>query len=136
MYMLGDAYFQEKKYPAAIGTFGKIIDLYPKSEIAPDAMYKNGLAFYSLKYCGDARIYFQEPAPALPEDRVEEGRQRADQEDRQGPEEQGAVPVVAPPRRVHLPARATPASRAGEWGDACKVRGPWRPQGGEVIPPS
>lgn len=60
MYLLGDTYFQEKKFPAAIGTFGKIIDLYPKSEIAPDAMYKNGLAFYALKYCGDARIYFQE----------------------------------------------------------------------------
>ncbi len=23
-------------------------------------MYKNGLAFYQLKYCSDARVYFQE----------------------------------------------------------------------------
>ena len=23
-------------------------------------MYKNGLAFYALKYCSDAKVYFQE----------------------------------------------------------------------------
>jgi TolA-binding protein len=28
--------------------------------MVPDAMYRNGTAFYSLKYCSDARVYFQE----------------------------------------------------------------------------
>ena len=50
----------ESKYANAIGAFTKVIDNFPKSESVPDAMYKNGLAFYALKYCGDARIYFQE----------------------------------------------------------------------------
>ena len=30
------------------------------AESVPDAMYRNGQAFFALKYCGDAKIYFQE----------------------------------------------------------------------------
>ena len=37
-----------------------MVDNFPKSDVVPDAMYKNGLAFYALKYCGDAKVYFQE----------------------------------------------------------------------------
>ena len=33
---------------------------FPKTEIVPDAMFKNGMAFYQLKYCSDAKVYFQE----------------------------------------------------------------------------
>ena len=50
----------EKRYANAIGAFTKVIDNFPKSEVVPDAMMKNGLAFYALKYCSDARVYFQE----------------------------------------------------------------------------
>ena len=59
-YLIGDSYFEEGKFANAIGAFSKVIDNYSKSESVPDAMYKNGLAFYSLKYCGDAKIYFTE----------------------------------------------------------------------------
>ena len=37
-----------------------MVDNFPKSDVVPDAMYKNGVAFYALKYCGDAKVYFQE----------------------------------------------------------------------------
>ncbi len=37
-----------------------MLDNFPKSPVVPDAMYKNGLAFYQLKYCSDAKVYFQE----------------------------------------------------------------------------
>ncbi|HEX4457665.1 MAG TPA: tetratricopeptide repeat protein, partial [Polyangia bacterium] len=43
-----------------IGAYSKVVDNYPKSDMVPDAMYKNGLAFYALKYCSDARVYFTE----------------------------------------------------------------------------
>ena len=59
-FLIGESYLSENKYANAIGAYTKVIDNFPKSEIVPDAMYKNGEAFYALKYCGDARIYFQE----------------------------------------------------------------------------
>jgi tol-pal system protein YbgF len=57
---IGEAYAGEKRFANAIGAYTKVVDNFPKSEVVPDAMYKNGLAFYALKYCGDAKVYFQE----------------------------------------------------------------------------
>ena len=58
---IGEAYFGEKRFADAIrGGYTKVVDNFPKSDVVPDAMYKNGLAFYALKYCGDAKVYFQE----------------------------------------------------------------------------
>jgi len=59
-YNVGEAYAAEKRYANAIGAYTKVVDNFPKSDVVPDAMYKNGLAFYTLKYCGDAKVYFQE----------------------------------------------------------------------------
>ena len=59
-YSIGEAYAGERRYANAIGAYTKVVDNFPKSEVVPDAMYKNGLAFYALKYCGDAKVYFQE----------------------------------------------------------------------------
>lgn len=59
-YDIGEAYAGEKRYANAIGAYTKVVDNFPKSDVVPDAMYKNGLAFYALKYCGDAKVYFQE----------------------------------------------------------------------------
>jgi tol-pal system protein YbgF len=59
-FQIGEAYNAEKKYANAIGAYTKVVENFPKSEIVPDAMYKNGLAFYALKYCSDAKVYFQE----------------------------------------------------------------------------
>jgi tol-pal system protein YbgF len=59
-YDIGEAYGGEKRFANAIGAYTKVVDNFPKSEIVPDAMYKNGMAFYQLKYCSDAKVYFQE----------------------------------------------------------------------------
>jgi tol-pal system protein YbgF len=59
-YNIGEAYVGEKRYANAIGAYTKVVDNFPKSDVVPDAMYKNGVAFYALKYCGDAKVYFQE----------------------------------------------------------------------------
>ena len=60
-YDIGEAYFGEKRFADAIrGGYTKVVDNFPKSDVVPDAMYKDGLAFYALKYCGDAKVYFQE----------------------------------------------------------------------------
>jgi tol-pal system protein YbgF len=59
-YNIGEAYWQENRYSNAIGAYTKVVDNFPKSDVVPDAMYKNGLAFRALKYCSDAKVYFQE----------------------------------------------------------------------------
>lgn len=59
-YSIGEAYAGEKRFANAIGAYTKVVDNFPKSDVVPDAMYKNGLAFYQLKYCSDAKVYFQE----------------------------------------------------------------------------
>lgn len=59
-FLIGETFLAESKYQNAIGAYSKVIDDYPKSESVPDAMFKAGLAFYALKYCADAKIYFQE----------------------------------------------------------------------------
>ncbi len=57
---IGEAYNGEKRYANAIGAYTKVVDNFPKSDVVPDAMFKNGLAFHALKYCSDAKVYFQE----------------------------------------------------------------------------
>ena len=59
-YSIGESFMGEKRLANAIGAYTKVVDNFPKSDVVPDAMYKNGLAFYALKYCGDAKVYFQE----------------------------------------------------------------------------
>lgn len=59
-FYIGESYFSEQKYPNAIGAFTKVVDNYPKAKEVQDAMFRNGQAFKALRYCGDARIYFQE----------------------------------------------------------------------------
>lgn len=59
-YNIGDAYFMEGKYANAIGALTKVVDNFPKSEVVEDAMFKNGQAFFALKYCSESKTYFQE----------------------------------------------------------------------------
>jgi len=59
-FSIGEAYYGEKRWANAIGAYTKVIDNFSKADIVPDAMFKNGLAFYALKYCGDAKVYFTE----------------------------------------------------------------------------
>lgn len=57
---IGEAYYAEKRWANAIGAYTKVVDNFNKSEVVPDAMFKNGKAFKELKYCSDAKVYFQE----------------------------------------------------------------------------
>lgn len=59
-YDIGDAYNAEKRTANAMSAYTKVYDNFPKSDVVPDAMYKNALGFYSLKYCSDAKLWFQE----------------------------------------------------------------------------
>lgn len=59
-FAIGEAYAGEKRFANAIGAYTKVVDNFPKADIVPDAMFKNGSAFYQLKYCSDAKVYFQE----------------------------------------------------------------------------
>jgi len=59
-YNIGEAYNSEKRTANAMSAYTKVVDNFPKSDVVPDAMYKNALGFYALKYCGDAKIWLQE----------------------------------------------------------------------------
>lgn len=57
---IGEAYAGEKRLQNAIVAYEKVVTSFPKSDVAPEAMYKNGLLYFQLKYCTDARTYFME----------------------------------------------------------------------------
>ena len=58
--LIGDAWFAEQKFAPAILAYKKIIEQYKKSTSAPDALFKIGMAFYQLKFCSDAALFFQQ----------------------------------------------------------------------------
>jgi len=58
--MLGDSYFAEQKFAPAIVEYKKIIEQHKKSASVPDALFKIGMAFYQLKFCADAALFFRE----------------------------------------------------------------------------
>ena len=58
--MLGDSYFAEQKFAPAIVEYKKIIEQHKKSASVPDALFKIGMAFYQLKFCTDAALFFRE----------------------------------------------------------------------------
>ena len=59
-YLIGEAYLGESKHANAIAAFTKVIDNFPKAEDVETAMFKNGQSFYALKYCNEAKTYYQE----------------------------------------------------------------------------
>jgi tol-pal system protein YbgF len=59
-FMIGQAYFQEGRYAAAIGEYQKVIDGHPKGDVVADAFLRNGVAFFKLKSCTEARVFLQE----------------------------------------------------------------------------
>jgi TolA-binding protein len=58
--MLGDSYFAEQKFAPAIVEYKKIVEQYQQSAVVPDALAKIGMAFYQLKFCGDAQLFFSQ----------------------------------------------------------------------------
>lgn len=58
--MLGDSYYAENKFAPAIVEYKKIIEQYQQSTVVPEALSKIGMAFYQLKFCSDAELFFSQ----------------------------------------------------------------------------
>jgi len=65
-FLVGEAYFAEGRYAAAIGEYQQVIDHYPKGDVVDDAFLRNGVALYRLKSCSDARVFLQEMLRRFP----------------------------------------------------------------------
>ncbi len=55
--MVGDSYYLQQKFAAAVIEYRKILQKYKSSSAVGDALYKIGMSFYQLKYCSDARSF-------------------------------------------------------------------------------
>lgn len=58
--MVGDSHYAEGKYRYAIYAYTKILDNFPRSEEVEIAIFKNGQSFLQLKYCKEAKAYFEQ----------------------------------------------------------------------------
>lgn len=68
-YLIGEAYYSEGKFANAIASFTKVVENFSKSEEVEGAMFKNGQAFLQLRYCTEAKTYFQELIRRYPKTR-------------------------------------------------------------------
>lgn len=60
--LIGDSYFNEKQYRAAVLEYQKVRETWPRSRYLPDALYKLGLSFLQLGLRDEARAFLQEAA--------------------------------------------------------------------------
>lgn len=60
--LIGDSYFAEKQYRAAVLEYQKVRETWPKSRYLPDALYKLGVSFLQLGLKDEARAFLQEAA--------------------------------------------------------------------------
>ncbi len=67
---IGEAYFQEAKYANSLIALRKVIDNFPKSEEVETALFKSGQAFFLIKKCNEARMFFQELLRLYPKTRL------------------------------------------------------------------
>ena len=58
--MVGDSHYAEGKYRYAIYAYTKILDNFPRSDEVEIAIFKNGQSFLQLKFCKEARAYFEQ----------------------------------------------------------------------------
>ncbi|MBN2527487.1 MAG: outer membrane protein assembly factor BamD [Deltaproteobacteria bacterium] len=54
--IIGQSYSEQKRYAKALGALRRFMDLYPKSEYAPEVLYEMANSFFMLGDCTDARI--------------------------------------------------------------------------------
>jgi TolA-binding protein len=59
--LLGDSYYAEQKFAPAIVEYRKVLEQHKTNgrEVA-EALYKVGMSFYQLKFCGDAKDFLQQ----------------------------------------------------------------------------
>lgn len=65
-YWLGESFFMEKKYGEAILEFEEVIRKYPEGNKVPNALLKQGLAFYRLGDKTSARLLLQKVVKKYP----------------------------------------------------------------------
>ena len=65
-YWIGQSYYEERKYAAAIAEYKKVLDNFPTSDAIDGAMYGMALAFVELKYCTEGEAYLQELLKRFP----------------------------------------------------------------------
>ena len=75
-YWLGQSYFEERKYAAAIAEFKKVLDNFPRGDATDAAMYGMALAFVELKYCTEGEAYLQELLKQFPKSPLVEKAQK------------------------------------------------------------
>lgn len=67
--MIGDSYFAEARYREAATEYIRVFDKYPTSEEVEVAIFKNGQSFLHLRYCREARTYFEQLLSRFPRSR-------------------------------------------------------------------
>lgn len=65
-YWIGQAYYEERKYAAAIAEFKKVLDNFPRGDATDGAMYGMALSFVELKYCTEGEAYLSDMIKRFP----------------------------------------------------------------------
>jgi TolA-binding protein len=63
---MGEISFGEKRYREAVLSYGKVAQDFPRSDKAPDALFRTGEAMMALDLRDDARAIFQDVAKRYP----------------------------------------------------------------------
>jgi TolA-binding protein len=64
--LLGDSYYSEQKFAPAIVEYRKVLETFKSSPAVGDALYKTGMSFYQLKFCGDAESFLKQFTQKFP----------------------------------------------------------------------
>jgi tol-pal system protein YbgF len=75
-YWLGQAYYEERKYAAAIAEFKKVLDNFPRGDATDAAMFGMALSFVELKYCTEGEAYLQDLLKRFPNSTLKEKAQK------------------------------------------------------------
>jgi TolA-binding protein len=63
---MGEISFGEKRYREAVLAYGKVAQDFPRSDKAPDALFRTGEAMLALDLRDDARSIFQDVVKRYP----------------------------------------------------------------------
>lgn len=74
--LIGDSWFEEKRYREAILAYQKIRETWPTSRYLPDALYKLGISFEQLGLKDEARQFLEEAAKFSGQDAGKKARER------------------------------------------------------------
>jgi tol-pal system protein YbgF len=75
-YWLGQSYYEERKYAAAIAEFKKVLDNFPRGDATDLAMFGMALSFIELKYCTEGEAYLQDLLKRFPTSTLKDKAQK------------------------------------------------------------